>query len=113
MTEQNAIAGENFSADELLARHQDLKSVREYLEEKIQDIAHRDSIMAAVKKAYYLRRRKRGSMVLLLGCILLIIGFVCTVTMFHSGSSFTTVMYFFTAAGIIGILIGLVDVIGF
>jgi hypothetical protein len=71
-----------------------------------------DEIIKQIKLIHYATKRKRGSMIILTGSLLLLIGFILTVTNFYTNSSCTLVMYGFTTAGLLVIFFGLYDCFG-
>jgi hypothetical protein len=69
-------------------------------------------MIRAIKSEDYLKRRKRGIILGVTGSILLVIGFILTVIFYHSGISFNLVMYGMTSLGILLLLAGMVDLMG-
>jgi hypothetical protein len=71
-----------------------------------------ETIIHQLKAQIYLRRRKRGFLFGLAGTILLVVGFLLTVLFYHSGISIHYVMYGMTSVGVILVLVGMIDVLG-
>ena len=70
------------------------------------------SIISQLQSQNFLKRRKRGIAMGVTGSVLLLIGFVLTVIFFHSGVSINYVMYGLTSLGVILLMAGMVDVLG-
>lgn len=73
--------------------------------------ANEDEVADTLKKIKILRhkkRRKTGTTIVLIGGILLLVGFVSTVALFQNDAPFRHVMYGLTIAGITAIFVGLV-----
>ncbi len=58
------------------------------------------------------KRRQRGILLILIGSVLLVLGFLLTVFLFHANASIDVVMYGMTGVGILILMIGLVDIFG-
>ena len=99
-------------AQELLDAGKDNEDIRKTLESSGADTTTLDSIISQIRAIRYLKRRKRGFVIGAIGSGILIIGFLLTVIMFHSGSSFNAVMYGMTSIGVIMLLIGMIEVLG-
>lgn len=100
------------SAQELLDAGKDLDSIRNALNASGTDNETLELIIHQIKSRKYLRRRKRGFVIGAIGSGILIIGFFLTVFLFHHGSSFNAVMYGMTSVGVILLLIGMVEIMG-
>lgn len=74
--------------------------------------AHIEIIIRELKDLNYIRRKKRGFKLVFIGAMLLVFGFVLTLLLFHSGTSINYSMYGLTTAGIILLLWGMVDLMG-
>ena len=57
--------------------------------------------MCRIKLLVYKKRKTRGVQMMVAGGVLLILGFVMTVVMFHQNVSFDLIMYGFTSIGTI------------
>ena len=71
-----------------------------------------ETIVGQVKSVSFLKRRKRGVVLGAIGSLLLITGFILTVIFYHSGIPFHFVMYGMTSLGVLLLIAGLVEVIG-
>jgi hypothetical protein len=60
-----------------------------------------------------IERRKRGVILLVIGSVCLLLGFILTAFLFHTDASFQWVMYSVTCVGIGLIFLGIIDVLGF
>ncbi|HET6993317.1 MAG TPA: hypothetical protein VFJ43_18425, partial [Bacteroidia bacterium] len=69
-------------------------------------------IIRQLKNLHYLRRKKRGFKLVLWGSVLLVFGCVITLFLFHSGNSINYAMYGLTTAGILFLLWGMIDIMG-
>lgn len=58
------------------------------------------------------KHRQRGIILILVGSVLLVLGFLLTVFLFHANASIDLVMYGLTSVGILILLKGLVDIFG-
>jgi len=100
-------------AESLLNQHANPQKIEEILriDKNVSD-ADVTQIMQHIKKIYYASKRKRGGTIILVGSVLLLIGFILTVANFHSNTSFQYIMYGFTSAGLLIIFAGLYDIFG-
>lgn len=71
-----------------------------------------EEITKLLKKEAYSKKRSRGSVKILFGGVLLVIGFVLTCTNFHLNASFDMIMYGFTCAGLVFLFWGLYEIFG-
>jgi hypothetical protein len=71
-----------------------------------------ESALKLVKKEHYEKRRSRGVVLLGVGGILLLSGFVISAIMFHSNGSPTFALYGLTSVGIGLIVWGMADCLG-
>lgn len=69
-------------------------------------------IIKQIKELHYLKRRKRGFKLVLFGSLLLVFGFLITLMLFHSGTTINYAMYGLTIAGVILLLWGMIDLMG-
>lgn len=111
------ISDEKYSEFYLRAKHLfELNKNFVYIKEQLlvfgADESTSDEIISQLKKIHYANKRKRGSLIVLTGAILLLIGFVMTVSNFYANTSFAFVMYGFTSVGLLVIFIGLYDCFG-
>ena len=100
------------SAEELLNAGKDNEDIRKALQAAGADQSTLDSIISQIRSLRYLRRRKRGFIIGAIGSGILIVGFFLTVILFHHGSSFNAIMYGMTSIGVIMLLIGMVEIMG-
>jgi hypothetical protein len=75
-------------------------------------VGHIEIIIRELKDLHYIRRKKRGFKLVLTGALLLVSGFIITLLLFHSGNSISYAMYGITTAGIIFLLWGMIDLMG-
>jgi len=111
------ISDEKYSEFYLRAKHLfELNKSFEYIREQLvifgADEPTTNEILGQLKKIHYANKRKRGSLIILTGSILLLIGFIMTISNFYANSSFAFVMYGFTSLGLLVIFIGLYDCFG-
>ena len=99
-------------ANQLLQEGKEFETIRQHLHASGADELTVDTIIRQIKSLSYLKRRKRGFILGLTGSILLIVGFILTVIFYHSGVSIHYVMYGMTSVGVILLIAGLVEVIG-
>ena len=69
-------------------------------------------VMKAVSTFYFAKRRDRGVGFLIVGSILLVVGFFLTVFLFHANASIDMAMYGLTGVGILILFYGLIEVLG-
>ena len=67
--------------------------------------------MCRIKLLVYKKRKSRGVMMMVAGGILLLVGFIMTVMMFHQHSNFDLVMYGFTITGTLLMCFGAYEVL--
>ncbi|HTL81286.1 MAG TPA: hypothetical protein VL651_06260 [Bacteroidia bacterium] len=72
----------------------------------------RQEILLEIKNIHYSRRKNRGFKLVFAGALILIFGFILTVILFHSGSGINYAMYGLTTIGIILLLWGMIDILG-
>ncbi|MBL0341614.1 MAG: hypothetical protein IPP71_12135 [Bacteroidetes bacterium] len=99
-------------AKALIAQGKETEYVRNILSQSGVDTNVIDTIINQIKSQQFLKRRKRGFMLMAVGSILLFIGFLLTVFFFHSGISIHYVMYGMTSVGVLLLIAGLVEVVG-
>lgn len=93
-------------------QHKSFTDISEKLLAEGADELTATEIVKQLKLIHYAVKRKRGSMIILSGAVLLLIGFIFTVLNFHANTSFSFVMYGFTSAGLLVIFFGLYDCFG-
>lgn len=69
-------------------------------------------IISKSKTDYYNQRRKEGTLVLGIGLVLILLGFVITCFNYHANQSVTLAMYGLTSAGILVVMWGLYKIMG-
>ncbi|MCU0430559.1 MAG: hypothetical protein MUF42_11365 [Cytophagaceae bacterium] len=69
-------------------------------------------LLDEIKKFEYLKRRKKGIQLLASGCLLLLMGFILTVVLFHRGGAFDAIMYSFSVVGIGLLFWGMIEFLG-
>jgi hypothetical protein len=99
-------------AEDWLHQHVSISEIKMRIEAEGANESEVVQLMNHVKKIYYAEKRKRGTLIILAGSVLLLIGFIMTVFNFHSNTSFQYVMYGFTSAGLLVIFFGLYDIFG-
>lgn len=67
----------------------------------------------AISKSEHQRLFQRGLKWLVVGGILSVTSVGLNFLLFHSGTSFTTIMYIMTSVGAVCVMKGLVDILGF
>jgi hypothetical protein len=93
-------------------QHKSFSEIQELLIKESNDHLTSEEIVKQIKLIHYANKRKRGAMIILTGSILLLIGFIMTVSNFYANTSFAWVMYGFTSAGLLVIFAGLYDCFG-
>jgi hypothetical protein len=88
----------------------------EFIEQQLQKQTDDPIIIAVVikeaKKDYYALMRKEGMARILVGAILMLLGFVITAFNFHTNKSFSFAMYGLTSIGLCFVFWGLYKLIG-
>ncbi|HEU4718780.1 MAG TPA: hypothetical protein VFU15_13140 [Bacteroidia bacterium] len=69
-------------------------------------------IMKEIKTIDFIRRKKRGFRSVTIGSFLLVFGFLITLLLYHSGSNINYAMYSVTIAGVVMLLWGMIDIMG-
>lgn len=69
-------------------------------------------ILGELKALNLIRRRKRGFKLIFIGSFLLVFGFLLTLLLFHSNVCINYAMYGLTMTGIVLLLWGMVDLMG-
>jgi len=69
-------------------------------------------IIHQLRSQQFLKRRKRGFLLGAIGSVMLLVGFILTVIFFHAGISFQYVMYGMTSIGVLLLIAGMVEVVG-
>jgi hypothetical protein len=101
----------------LFARHyytttNDFENVRERLLEKCKDEQLTLDVLAKVKAEIYAQKTKEGVTILLIGLVLILLGFVLTCFNYHSNRSVSFAMYGLTTIGISIVIWGLYKIMG-
>jgi hypothetical protein len=99
-------------AKELLNQGNDIKKISESLADSGANEIMIETVIRQLKSVIYLKRRKRGFKLGVAGSILLMTGFILTVLFYHSGISIHYVMYGMTSLGVILLMAGLVELVG-
>lgn len=93
-------------------QHKSFSEIQDLLIKDSNDQLTSEEIVKQIKLIHYANKRKRGAMIILTGSILLLIGFIMTVSNYHDNTSFEWIMYGFTSAGLLTIFAGLYDCFG-
>lgn len=93
-------------------QHKTFSEIRERLEKESDDQVTNEEIIKQLRLIHYATKRKRGGLIILSGSVLLLIGFIMTVTNFYANTDFAWVMYGFTSTGLLVIFAGLYDCFG-
>ena len=99
-------------AKTLLIRGADNEDIEKHLAQKTSDIVIIAVAIAEAKKDYYAQMRKEGLSKLVIGTILIVIGFAITCLNFHANKSFDFAMYGLTTVGLGFVFWGLFKIIG-
>ncbi|MDX1911643.1 MAG: hypothetical protein SFV22_09180 [Saprospiraceae bacterium] len=84
-----------------------------YAPDTPQDSIPQESEMDAAAKEKHARRFNRGLIWLGAGLLLLLSSFAVNFLLFHAGGDFSVAMYVLTSLGMVGILKGMGDILGF
>lgn len=99
-------------AQRLTAMGIDKSDIERKLNEMGADATVVETIMAQLKKIHYAKRRSRGVILFFIGAVILVVGFVITFLLFHSGDSMQWAMYGLTTLGTAILFFGIVDIFG-
>lgn len=99
-------------ANESYARHYDFEKITEILLQKHNDEAMVYAVVKKVKSDHYAKHRKEGLIILGVGFVLILLGFLITCFNFHTNQSFTFAMYGLTSIGLIIVFWGLYKIVG-
>lgn len=99
-------------ANESYARNYDFEKITEILLQKHNDEAMVYAIVKRVKSEHYAKHRKEGLVILGVGLVLILAGFLITCFNFHSNKSFTVAMYGLTSLGLVVVFVGLYKIVG-
>lgn len=69
-------------------------------------------ILREIKTMELIRRKKRGFKLVLAGSLFLVFGFLITLALFHTSVSISYSMYGLTTLGVVLLLWGMVDIMG-
>ncbi|TND00367.1 MAG: hypothetical protein FD123_4386 [Bacteroidetes bacterium] len=97
---------------ELLSRGHSTQELRDFLSGKGLDDDVSERLIKQAKTIRMIKSRKTGMVLLAIGSIFLLGGFIVTAVLFHSGTSVNYAMYTLTTIGILLLMIGLVKVMG-
>lgn len=98
---------------ELLRHGRDNQDIKVELLKRNANPHDLEEVMKQVRLIRYRKQRKNGLVFLGIGSFLLVFGFILTAVMFHNNTPFKYVMYSMTTVGIVLILIGLANIMGF
>ncbi|MBK7665941.1 MAG: hypothetical protein IPJ32_00520 [Sphingobacteriaceae bacterium] len=99
-------------ANEFYARQYDFEKITEILLEKHNDEAMVYAVVKKVKSDHYAKHRKEGLVILGIGLVVILAGFLITCFNFHSNKSFTMAMYGLTSLGLVIVFVGLYKIVG-
>lgn len=97
---------------ELLGRGFTTKELQDYLAEKGLDAAVSERLISQAKNIRMAKSRRTGLLLLAVGSVFLVGGFIVTAVLFHSGTSVNYAMYSMTTLGILLLMMGLIKVMG-
>lgn len=86
------------------------EQISKKLHEKNLNEAEVQTYLVSLKKHKEQKKRTKGSLIIVAGVILLGIGFILTVSFYHSGKSINEVMYGLTTLGLILVFWGLREI---
>ncbi|MBX7205745.1 MAG: hypothetical protein K1X81_10020 [Bacteroidia bacterium] len=69
-------------------------------------------VIKHIKDLRYAKRRSRGMNLLTAGCVFLLLGFLCTLFVSYSDTTFHYTLYGFTMLGICLVMLGVADIMG-
>lgn len=95
-----------------LQQHQSFTSIHDNLIKEGADELSAAEIVSQVKLIHYAEKRRKGCMIILVGGILLLVGFLLTISNFYANTSITYVMYGFTTVGLLVMFYGLYEIFG-
>lgn len=96
----------------LLAHGTETPMIEKHLRQKTEDIVLISVVMKEARKDYYLILRKEGTVKILIGAVLIVLGFVITCFNFHAEKSVDFAMYGLTSGGLCFVFWGLYKMIG-
>jgi len=99
-------------AEESYARNYDFEKITEVLLQKHNDEAMVYAVVKKVKSNHYEKHRKEGLIILGVGLILILMGFLITCFNFHSNKSFSFALYSLTSVGVGIVFFGLYKIVG-
>ncbi len=99
-------------AEQSYARQYDFEKITEVLLAKHNDEAMVYAVVKKLKSDHYAKHRKEGLVILGIGLVLILAGFLITCVNFHSNKSFTFAMYGLTSLGLIVVFVGLYKIVG-
>ena len=95
-----------------LDQHQTFSVIHDNLLKAGADGIDAVEIVKEMKIIYYAKKRQRGTMIILVGSLFLLIGFILTISKYYANESVTYVMYGFTTAGLAIMFYGLYEIFG-
>lgn len=99
-------------ARSLLSRGTEITMIEKHLRQKSEDIILISVVIKEARKDYYLVLRKEGTVKILIGAVLIVLGFIITCLNFHAEKSVDFAMYGLTSAGLCFVFWGLYKFIG-
>lgn len=108
---------DDFARFRTLALEQEASRVEhDHIEENLRKAGAPDElirvIIGEIKEVNRIRRKKRGFKLVFAGCFLLVFGFLITLALFHSNTGMQYAMYGLTTLGIVLLLWGMIDLMG-
>lgn len=99
-------------AEQSYARNYDFEKITDVLLTKYNDEAMVYAVVKKLKSDHYAKHRKEGLVILGIGLVLILAGFLITCFNFHTNRSFTFAMYGLTSLGLIVVFVGLYKIVG-
>ncbi|MBL7911564.1 MAG: hypothetical protein JNJ41_10960 [Bacteroidia bacterium] len=99
-------------ANECYSKGIDYNEIHKILLNTHDDEAMVYAVIKKLKSEHYAEKAKEGRKFLLIGFLLIIVGFIITCINFHSNQSIAFAMYGLTTAGLVFVFYGLYKIIG-
>jgi hypothetical protein len=99
-------------AMDMQKRGLDFENIRQNLAAQLSDTAELNEIMKSLKEHHYAIRRRRGTLLAIIGAILLVFGCIAVLAMHDIGGATRMAIYLPSIIGSGLVLWGLVDVLG-
>jgi len=99
-------------AEQSYARNDDFEKITDVLLTKYNDQAMVYAVVKKLKSDHYAKHRKEGLVILGIGLVLILAGFLITCFNFHTNRSFAFAMYGLTSLGLIVVFVGLYKIVG-